>query len=579
MKKAVPTVIVIVVAAVLAGWGILGGWFGSGASNKVGDLYEAMGLTDDSGQHLSSKYGAIVLNHELQDTHAIYDNGIFLPIDFVNSAINARFYWDSNAKKILYTTDQGTTEISQDSEGIYIVNDKVYLSTDLISQYSDVIFKSYTGPNRLVITNDWNTSSKQVQAKKDVNLRADNTKKADILKECKEGETFTLLEQVGDWDRILTEDGITGFAESKKLASAADVKAQRPSTKEQEQTATHNLLGDNETVSLAWHQVYSYSGNDTLSQHMQDVEGVNVISPTWFSVKDADGNLNSFADAAYVTKAHQMGMKVWPLIADFDSNNKRYTQDVLPDSKTRARLVSNIVAALKESGADGINVDFEYVKADFSADYLQFLRELALECHKAGKVVSVDNYVPSKWTKQYNRLEEISYADYLCIMAYDEHNSSSEEAGSVASLSFVKKGIKDTISEVGQENASRVVCAIPFYTRLWKIAPEEDAKDGDKIITDPEQGTRALSSQAIGMEKANEVVTKNNAKKSWNEEAGQYYVEYKKGTSTYKMWMEDAKSIAAKLDLFKEDQIGGAAYWSLGFETGDVWKTIQEKLK
>ena len=208
-------------------------------------------------------------------------------------------------------------------------------------------------------------------------------------------------------------------------------------------------------------------------------------------------------------------------------------------------------------GIDGINVDFEKISKDCGVHYIQFIRELSVKCRQNGIVLSVDNYVPKGYNQQYNRKEQGVMADYVIIMGYDEHYVGSEEAGSVASLPWVEKGIQDTIAEVP---AQRVINAVPFYTRLWKT----------------EAGS--LSSEAIGMDTAQEVVNTNNAQVYWDSDVSQNYGSFEKDGCTYQIWIEDSQSIAAKVQLIQKYNLAGVAAWKLGFENSSIWQVITDNL-
>ena len=208
-------------------------------------------------------------------------------------------------------------------------------------------------------------------------------------------------------------------------------------------------------------------------------------------------------------------------------------------------------------GIDGINVDFEKISKDCGVHYIQFIRELSVKCRQNGIVLSVDNYVPKGYNQQYNRKEQGVMADYVIIMGYDEHYVGSEEAGSVASLPWVEKGIQDTIAEVP---AQRVINAVPFYTRLWKT----------------EAGS--LSSEAIGMDTAQEVVNTNNAQVYWDSDVSQNYGSFEKDGCTYQIWIEDSQSIAAKVQLVQKYNLAGVAAWKLGFENSSIWQVITDNL-
>ena len=208
-------------------------------------------------------------------------------------------------------------------------------------------------------------------------------------------------------------------------------------------------------------------------------------------------------------------------------------------------------------GIDGINVDFEKISKDCGVHYIQFIRELSVKCRQNGIVLSVDNYVPKGYNQQYNRKEQGVMADYVIIMGYDEHYVGSD-AGSVASLPWVEQGVKDTLAEVP---AKRTILAIPFYTRLWKTT------DGG-----------ALTSEAIGMDQAQQAISDNGAETYWDKTTSQNYGTYEGDGATYQIWLEDSKSIAEKVKLIPKYKLAGVAEWKLGFENSGIWSVITENL-
>ena len=212
---------------------------------------------------------------------------------------------------------------------------------------------------------------------------------------------------------------------------------------------------------------------------------------------------------------------------------------------------------MKNSGADGINVDFERLSADTGQHFAQFIKELSVACHDNSLILSVDNYVPKEYTMFYNRKEQGVFADYVVIMGYDEHTTVSEEAGSVASLDFVLEGIENTLQEVPKE---KVINGLPFYTRFWTV------DENDNI----------LDVQTLPMAKGTETVSAAGVTPEWDENTAQDYAEWKDGSKTNKIWLENAKSIQAKLDVMKVHDIGGAAIWQLAFGTDDVFAVIDE---
>ena len=308
-------------------------------------------------------------------------------------------------------------------------------------------------------------------------------------------------------------------------------------------------------VNMTWHQITNTDANAYFADMTANVSGLNVISPTWFYIQDTSGNLGDLSSADYVTQAHQKGYKVWGLVDNFTADVS--TTETLSQLASRQNIIKHLVQTAANIGMDGINVDFESLSEDAGPHFLEFLRELSIECHKNNLVLSVDNPVPEDFTSHYDRREQGLVVDYVVIMGYDEHYVGSD-AGSVASLPWVEQGVEDTLAEVP---AQRTILATPFYTRLWKTTGG------------------AVTSEAIGMTEAQNVLTENKVETVWDGSISQNYGEYEKDGSTYQIWMEDAQSIAEKVKLIPKYDLAGVAQWRLGFESNDIWSTISENLQ
>ena len=122
-------------------------------------------------------------------------------------------------------------------------------------------------------------------------------------------------------------------------------------------------------------------------------------------------------------------------------------------------------------------MDFEQLSSDCGPHYVEFIRELSIQCRNRGLVLSIANYVPFNFNDYYRLDIQGQVADYVIIMGYDEHWHGSKDPGSVASISYVSGGLDRTLQEVP---ANKVVNALPFYTILWKT---EGTDVTDEYIT------------------------------------------------------------------------------------------------
>lgn len=547
-KKYMPVFVVCLLIVVLA---VLGG-VGHVISKYI-PTKDRMDLNEYYGQVAEGEAALILGTEKLEQRGIISGEEGYLPLDVVNTYLNQRYYWDAENQQILYATPSEVTSMPASSEvgsQVWLREGAVYLSLSYIRQYTDLDAYIYDNPNRIAIQyqfSDVNT----VTAKKDTYVRFRGGIKSEVLAKVKKGAVLILMEELEDWNQVATMDGYIGYVQKKAVSEPEKKTFEREFSREE-----YNYIAMEQPVNMVWHQVTNMEANAGFAEATANMTGVNVISPTWYSIIDNEGNISNIASSDYVNQAHEKGLQVWGLVDNFSENIS--TTEILSRTSTRQNLVRQLVDAALEAGLDGINIDFEYLEEAVGIHFLQFLRELSVETHKNNLVLSVDNPVPEDFTSHYDRAEQGRVVDYVIIMGYDEHYVGSEEAGSVASLPWVEQGIKDTLAEVPAE---RVINAVPFYSRLWKTLA----------------GT--LSSEAIGMGQAQEVVAKYNVETYWDKNTSQNYGAFENEGAEFQIWIEDAQSIAEKVKLSSQYNLAGVAAWKLGFESSDVWQAISDNLK
>lgn len=546
-------------------------------------------------QELSDYYGmtsgdevAVIFNNEVLDIHGkLIDGNVYLDFETVHKLINDRFYWDSNENKLLYTTatdlisadvESTSYNVTKDSRSlghvvVKVNADTAYVAIDFVKMYSDFSYEIFDTPNRVIITNQWGDYT-VASSKKNTELRYQGGIKSPILTDVEKGTELTVLEPDETWTKVATADGIIGYIKSKFLGNTSTKTLVSDYVEEE---FTH--IRKDFKINLGWHQVTNTSSNSNISSILQNTKGINVVSPTWFYLKDTDGTIGSLASSDYVNYCHQNGIEVWALVSNFGAKDQGLENpnltELLTYTSRRENLINNLISAAIQYNLDGINVDFESVDPAVGDAYIQFIRELSLKCANNGVVLSVDNYSPTDYTAFYNRAEQAVFADYVILMAYDEHYSGSSEAGSVASIGFVSEGVANTLKEVP---AGQLILGMPFYTRIWSETPvTEDgaaAATTDTDSTDMDYTLYELDCYSSSMKEAQNLISANGAIPVWSEEDGQYYAEYINGGVTYKIWVEDATSLEEKLKILQANQLAGGAFWKLGLETSNVWDTI-----
>lgn len=524
-------------------------------SGKLLTEEEYFGVTEDK--------IALLYNSDLQSAKALYKEGeIYIPLVWYSTVVDDKFYYSDEEQQVILTRANEVINLSfdkQDSQGkeLFITSgESVYILLDIIKRYSNISVEDYSHlPIRRININDIWGEHKKAQIKIGTRLYAQEYRGADIVRKLKKGEEVRILDEPTQqeetiknkkWIKVTTDMGYTGYIRKSKLTGFTSYRVDSDFI-EPEYTA----LQLDQKVVLGWHQVTIADANANFDSLVNNTRGMNVISPTWFSLTDNEGNYQSFANKEYVDKAHELGIQVWPLIENF--NKDVNLKVLLSKYENRKKLISRLIADAIEYGFDGVNIDFESLKQEASVHYIQFIRELSVSCRREGLVLSIDvpNYENFNYYYGRNKMGEV--ADYIINMGYDEHYVGSDK-GSVASIGYIKRGIDNTLKEV---EASKIINAVPFYTRIWT--------EGN-----------TLSSKAVGIASAQQWIEENNVKLTWDDDTGQLYGELVTNEGTKYIWMEEEKSLELKIAYMKEKELGGVAVWKLGFEPKYIWDTIRQ---
>lgn len=557
-KKAAPVLVVLILIVLVGAAGVVSfliNRYKPGTEYMAGNEY--FNLTDENSV-------ALIQNGELLEEQAVLIGGEpYAAYTYVESQLNSCFYWDEETKGILLTTSGGVQTllpgdaavaktpggqpaVQQESDG------KVYISLDVVKEYTDLDYAYYSDPNRVVIRNEWDGVEQATVQSDTAQVRQKGGIKSLILADVQKGDTLLYLENLDNWCKVMTADGYTGYIQTEDISEPEDIEA-RTAKKDSYERITRD-----HKINLVWHQSTSTESNDAMAEMTAEMTGVNVISPTWFSVTDETGTISSLASADYVKLAHEAGREVWGLIDNFNEAFDETTD--LAYASVRSRIIEQLLAEAASCGMDGINVDFENLKEAGIPHYLQFLRELTSAAHAQNLVVSVDTPVPQAYTMYYQRGEQARFVDYMIVMAYDEHFAGSEEAGSVSSLPFVQQAVEEMTRVMP---ADQVICGIPFYTRVWT----------EKF------GQSAITSEVLGMDGAKNYAKENQMTETWDASLGQNVATVETSDARYTIWMEDEQSMEEKLKVIQSADLAGVAEWKLGFERADVWSLISEYIE
>lgn len=437
------------------------------------------------------------------------------------------------------------------------IGEQFYLPFSEISESVYNVETTYIEDTNTVVLVSLDRELTYANSSKKNSVKSNPTMFSKTVDKIEKGDNVTVVpSKNGDengWTKVTTENGKIGYVKTTTLANTKKIRDNLEMGKQ--------IQGN---VSLVWEYFSKYA---KAPQRTEKIDGVNVVAPTFFSLSDSKkgaivANVGQ-AGQNYINWAHSNGYRVWPWVANEATNkaDKDLTSEILNDYKLREKLISSIVSAVEMYNLDGINLDFENMYESDKDAYSRLVIELAPRLKELGKVLSVDVTAPDgspDWSLCFNRNVIGDVADYVIFMAYDQHNQSSTEAGTVAGCDWVEANINKFLGQEGVK-PEKIILAMPFYTRVWNVT------DG------------GLSSSAVDM-KSQSTLIPDDAKITWDDSLKQNLAEYEKNGRTYKVWMEDAKSLKCKLDLVKKYNLAGGAFWRKDQETSDVWKVINENL-
>ena len=566
--------LIILIIAAIAGI-IL--WKRYSPSKEQYDMKKYYGIEKDG------QVGITVDNKVVEAEGKLAGGKVYVAYNIVRDYINSRFYWDPNENVLLYmlpedmiSVDVGSKDYSiskkKKSEDYVILKTEgntAYIALDFVQQYTNIDYEVSNNPDHVMIRTKWGKTD-VATVKKNTQVRYQGGVKSPVLAELKKKDEVTVVESEQNWKKVRTADGVIGYVKNKALKN----EEKKNITRKFEEQDYSNITKDY-TINMAWHNVTNQDANNAVAQRIAQTKGLTTLAPTWIHVADTNGNISSIASADYVSYAHKQNVEVWMTVRDFDGgiSSEKESYELLSYTSRRETLITQLIAEALRVGVDGINVDFEKISDKCGEHYIEFIRELSVKCRQNGLVLSVDNYVPKSFNTQYDRKEQGIVADYVVIMGYDEYYAGSPEAGPVSSYNYVKEGITETLKEVPAE---KVISGIPFFTRLWKETPKTEEELKSDKGTDAEQYSATVESDAYGMDNAQAIVKQAGVDTTWDKKAGQNYATWEADGSKYEIWLEDSKSIEAKLKLMKKYKLAGTAEWSLGQESSDIWNLIQK---
>ena len=549
----------------------------------------------------------------------IIDDQLHLSAEFLRAHVDEHIFWENNTGRLTISTVDEISRFYPDQYS-YTVNwqpqelatpirqigDMAYISVEMVMNLYDVDIRHSDDYNFVVLDFNFNgrayyeivmpqsgddeggggngRSGQGSQGNQDnqdnqdrlhfVPMRFGPNDQYPIMARLNEGDVLISHNanlqqgQESHYIRLQKENGLIGYVLADNIRQIAVTPHNPPLS--QYRPITRDL---GRPINLAYHLIGINNPDSWYAP-----PGVNVLAPMWFTFNEEarNGDIVSLARHDYVAWANSHDIEVWPAITDmfFGGNfSNEVSRLVLLDANIRDHVIAQLMQFIQTYNLGGINIDYEMVFEAESEHWIQFLRELSVPMADAGAVLSVAVKPPAPHNMFWNRTQIALAADFLIIMAYDEHWATIDTAGPVASFGFVQNAVLDTLNEA---RAEQIVVALPTYVRIWR---EEFTANGWELIGNNVGGQ---ATRAVGMQYARNFIIERGGSFYWDYITRQYYghvVFDDDGVDArYRVWLEDLRSMDEKLSVFVDNGLAGVGFWQKGLELPDMWALVDERL-
>ncbi len=499
------------------------------------------------------------------DVYIDENNNVFLSLADIRNYFDKYIEYNKENGDIVTTSEINIAKMSTKNNEITIngeeeelnssaieKNDTIYLPFSEISEKVYDVDLEYIQDTNTIIIDSLDRKQDVANTTKETKLKYKPQILSGTLEKLEANEQVVYIEETNNWVEVRAKDGTIGYIKKEDLGNI-----------EVAREAKEYIDKVEGKVNLVWDYYSEYAKAPDRTGETMD--GVNVVSPSFFSLeRGSNGEIydNAKDDGAeYIEWAHNNNYQVWAM---FSNNSlKDTTSKILNDYEKREAMIENLMNLVEEYNLDGVNVDFENMNESDKDEYSRFIIELAPRLKKVGKTLSVDVTAPDgseTWSLCFDRNTIANVADYIVFMAYDQYGTSSNKAGTTAGYNWVEANIKKFL---GQEDVDpeKIILGIPLYMRLW-----EEEEDG------------TAKPEVVNMKDMFDVLPENQ-EATWDEELKQYYVEYVEDGKTYKMWVENEKSVGEKINLANQYNLAGIAFWEKDRETNDeFWTFVKEQL-
>ena len=313
-------------------------------------------------------------------------------------------------------------------------------------------------------------------------------------------------------------------------------------------------LVDNQQIRAAFYVDWDPQSFYSLQKN---VSKLNMVIPEWFFIDPVTDTLRPDIDLNALTLMKKNKINIVPLINNINSSlgagefDGNIIHRILKNPTKKERLINDIVKYLKLYQLQGINIDFEEFKEKGDEPIIAFQKKLYEKLHPQGFMVTQD-IMP--YNEDFNTKALSAYNDYMFLMAYDEHYSSSVP-GAISSQQWTEKVLDETAKEVPSE---KLILCFAGYGYDWS--------KGNEAVTVTYQQTLALAKQFNAPIQFNNSTYNNN------------YSYTDANAVKHEVYFADAATNFNTIRFADEYGTAGTALWRMGSEDERLWKFYNRSL-
>ena len=223
---------------------------------------------------------------------------------------------------------------------------------------------------------------------------------------------------------------------------------------------------------------------------------------------------------------------------------------ILNNTYLQDKIIENIVKEVKEKGYGGVDIDFEFLPAENSLDYAEFVSKITAEMNRLG-FITVVALAPKTSADQPGLLYEghnysalSNAADYVFVMTY-EWGYTYGPPMAVSPIKSVENVIKYALSEM---SSRKIIMGLPSYGYNWTLPYVKGESKAVSISSDEAVMTALKYSAEILFDEYTQTP---------------YFYYTDENMKNHEVWFEDARSAYAKFELLKKYNLAGGGYWNL----------------